>query len=279
MAAQWIKARILKRGGRDYRLSIDDASPHEGWIDVEEHTVCLDGSTDRAATEALLAELCDPPVSYDQAKKLLADLRGQVLGQTPVAIVQDKYATFWLRVGARVMDSFIFAPVLIMGLAAFGHSSFTGVRVAWIVFAQCAMVVYEIVMHGLWGQTLGKMRFHVIVRDISERRLRMKQAVLRDIVPLALVLLGSCVYVPQVMRRDSIDFSNPPFLTPPFFSQLFGELCMGWTLIDAATMLTNDKRRALHDYIAGSVVIRTEADANFTLAGRRSLRSSVHAPR
>jgi uncharacterized RDD family membrane protein YckC len=31
-----------------------------------------------------------------------------------------------------------------------------------------------------------------------------------------------------------------------------------WFLLEIATMLTNEKRRAVHDFIAGSVVIRDE---------------------
>ena len=30
-----------------------------------------------------------------------------------------------------------------------------------------------------------------------------------------------------------------------------------WFLAEVVTMLTNEKRRALHDYIAGTVVVRT----------------------
>jgi len=33
-----------------------------------------------------------------------------------------------------------------------------------------------------------------------------------------------------------------------------------WFLAEVLTMLTNEKRRALHDFIAGTVVIRTNID-------------------
>jgi uncharacterized RDD family membrane protein YckC len=266
MTAQWINARILKRGGREYRLSIDDVPAPDGWVVAEEHSVCFDGATDRVSTEALLKRLCEPSVSYDQAKKLLADLRGQVLGQTPDSILKRKYATFWPRVAAHIADVVMITTVLAIGWLAFSHWPATWVRVVSLTIAQFGFVVYEIVMHGLYGQTLGKMSCRVIVRDISERPLSMKQAVLRDIVSLALAAFGLWVYVPQVIQGGSIDFTNPPFL-----SGLFSNLCIGWTLIDAVTMLTNNKRRALHDYIAGTVVICTEADASFIAASRQSL--------
>ena len=34
-----------------------------------------------------------------------------------------------------------------------------------------------------------------------------------------------------------------------------------WFLAEVLTMLTNEKRRALHDFIAGTVVVRTNIDA------------------
>jgi uncharacterized RDD family membrane protein YckC len=79
----------------------------------------------------------------------------------------------------------------------------------------------------------------------------MKQAVLRDIVGIILLPLGLWVYLPQVIRHGSLDPSDPPSL-----NSLFTYICMGWAWLDGLTMLTNSKRRALHDFIAGSVVVR-----------------------
>ena len=263
MTAQWIDARILQRGGSQYRVTIDDEPATGEWAVVEEHSVRLDGSADRGLLETQLAQLSEPYVSYSQAKSLLADLRGDVLGQTPIAIVERKYDTFWLRFGARFVDAIIFVPLYIAGWLLLAHSTLTGIRVAWIIVAQCAFVVYQIVMHGLYGQTLGKMSCHVIVRDISERPLTMKQAVLRSIVDIALLPLGLWVDLPQLIHAGSIaDFH------PSLASRLFSGLCFGWTVIEVVTLLSNEKRRAVHDYIAGSVVIRTEADTSFAAAKR-----------
>ena len=79
----------------------------------------------------------------------------------------------------------------------------------------------------------------------------MKQAVLREIVSIILLPFGLWIYLPHVMRDRSLNLSDPPSL-----SRLYTHICMGWTLLDGLTMLTNAKRRALHDFIAGSVVVR-----------------------
>jgi uncharacterized RDD family membrane protein YckC len=253
MSAQWVNVRILQKGRREFRLSIDDPPSDGEWIIVDEHSVCLDGSTDRTAVQAQLDQLCKSPVSYDEARNLLADLRGHVLGQAPVSIVVRKYATFWLRLGALICDALVFMPIFAVGRIFLERSPVTWVRVVWFLFAECAFLVYEIVMHGIYGQTLGKMGCHVTVRDISERPLSMKQAVLRNIVSIILLPVGTWIYLPEVIRNTSPDLSNPPFL-----DWLFTQIWMGWTLLDGLAMLTNAKRRALHDFIAGSVVVRNK---------------------
>lgn len=251
MSAQWVNARILQRGWRKYRLSIEDPPPDGDWTVVEEHSVCLDGATDRAAVQAQLDQLCESPVSYDEARNLLADLRGHVLEKATVWIVERKYATFWRRLVAYFGDVLLCTLVLVVGSFFFGLSPIPWVRVVWASFAQCAALLYFILMHGIYGQTFGKMGCHVTVRDNSERPLSMKQAVLREIVGIILLPLGLWIYLPQVIREPSFGIADPPSL-----DRLYGHIWMGWTFLDGLTMLTNTKRRALHDYIAGSVVVR-----------------------
>jgi hypothetical protein len=41
-----------------------------------------------------------------------------------------------------------------------------------------------------------------------------------------------------------------------FVVQFWSFVAVGWFLLEIATMLTNAKRRALHDYIARTVVVR-----------------------
>jgi len=252
MSAQWVNARILQKGRREYRLCIDDGPVDDDWAVVEEHSVCLDGSTNRAAVQDQLDQLCESPVSYDEARNLLADLRGHVLGQTPVAIVERKYATFWLRVCARIGDTIIFLPADVISYILVIHPTAPWVRVVWFLIRRCVRLVYEILMHGIYGQTLGKMACHVRVLDISERPLSMKQAVLRNIVDIILLPVCLWIYLPLVIL-GSLDFSHPVSHSP-LFTYLYG----GWVWLDGLTMLTNSKRRALHDFIAGSVVVRNK---------------------
>jgi uncharacterized RDD family membrane protein YckC len=267
MAVQWVDARILKRGSREYRVTIADEPATGEWTLVEEHIACLDGSTDCAALESQLTQLCEPAVSYEQAKKLLADVRGNLLVQTPAPVVipERKYATILLRIGARITDGAILMPLTLLGAFLLPRTSAIWVHVVWFAVLHIVAQSYEIVMLGIYGQTLGKMACRVIVRDISERPLSMKQAVLRNIVSLILIPLAFWAHWPLLMYGGPLFAFYPKPTGTHLLAEYIASIC---SLVDVLTIFTNEKNRALHDYIAGSVVIRTEADATFAAAKR-----------
>jgi uncharacterized RDD family membrane protein YckC len=116
-------------------------------------------------------------------------------------------------------------------------------------------------MHGKYGQTVGKMATKVRVYDVgTEAPITYRQALLREGIPA--VVSGPFliyVFIGLMQGRESAyllvqgKFSNYSVLW------WFAALPLLWFLVEIVTMLTNDKRRALHDLIAGTVVIRTNA--------------------
>ena len=78
------------------------------------------------------------------------------------------YAGFWIRFGARVLDGIlaqvVFIPLrLVLGLGAFGNASpdnalALGIMAIMLTLVQVvALAIYEILMTGMRGATLGKM--------------------------------------------------------------------------------------------------------------------------
>jgi uncharacterized RDD family membrane protein YckC len=252
MSAPWIAAYLLKRGRGEYRVSVLDVPTHGGWAIAEEHSICVEASTDLAALRTRVDRLCERPLSLKQASKMLADLRGGVLG-IPIGGVTDRYSTIWARIGARILDGFVVMPFGLIYLAVL--LGFRSIALHTFAFALCASgpLICRIWMQGKLGQTLGKMACHVIVLDTSEQPLSMRQAVLRDIVGIVLLILTFVVCIPAIIRGTEV-----PWLTDrSVLRSWFFYLSLSWGAIDAVTLFTNAKRRALHDFIAGSVVVRT----------------------
>ena len=125
-------------------------------------------------------------------------------------------------------------------------------RVLICVVSLIAFPLYSIWMHGRHGQTLGKMACKVIVLDVSQRLLSMRQAVLRDIYSVVVLPIQLMIEIPRVIQGiDIFAFENRTTIDSV-------ALYSGWAwfVIEVVTLLANKKRRALHDFIAGSVVIR-----------------------
>jgi uncharacterized RDD family membrane protein YckC len=167
-------------------------------------------------------------------------------------MIEHKYSTFRPRFSAAIVDGLIFTPV--GWIYSFTFSNFDSVllRILVCVINSSAFLVYSIWMHGKYGQTLGKMVCKVVVLDVSEQPLRMRQAILRDIFGVVLLPIGLVTDIARIVR--GIDVSVPANLTT--LDWIIAYSALSWFLIEIVTMFTNDKRRALHDFIAGSVVVR-----------------------
>lgn len=166
---------------------------------------------------------------------------------------KDKYSTFWLRFFASIIDGIvlsIFSAILIF--VGSNGSGIIQTVVEYIDYVQ--YTIYSVLLHGLYGQTFGKMAVEVKVVDVkSEESINFKQAFLRDCVPilfLVLMLLASFFIPDEASASDYPGWAAYVLLG-------FSVSLMGWHLLEIITMLFNEKRRALHDFIAGTVVIRT----------------------
>jgi uncharacterized RDD family membrane protein YckC len=164
----------------------------------------------------------------------------------------DKYSTFGPRFWASFVDGFIIG-IFSMILAFLGGQTGGGIQTALGYIDTVQFTVYSVLLHTLYGQTFGKMALDVKVVDFkSENNITFKQAFLRDCVPVVMLvfLLTASVFMPIEPTGES-----PEWLV--YGMMIFGLSYFLWHLLEIITMLFNDKNRALHDFIAGTVVIRT----------------------
>ena len=169
------------------------------------------------------------------------------------ADIARKYRTFWPRFWAGFIDGFVLLPLAWIDSAVWTNISATPFLVFWFVVYSLSGVAYTVVLHGLYGQTIGKRVMGVKVLDISEARLSMRQAVLRDSVLLLLLVWALAIDLPTVFVGKS-PYAEGASMTAAHWISLYAMLA--WFALELITMLTNDKRRALHDLVAGSVVVR-----------------------
>lgn len=167
-------------------------------------------------------------------------------------MIELNYKTFWRRFWAGAIDGFVLLPLSLLDSWVFANITAKGVLVIWFVYFSFSGLIYSVFMHGNFGQTVGKMATGVKVLDMSESKLSMLQALLRDSVAIAFMAILIAFYLPIVLKGVN------PHKVRELSSWDWILSCTGliWFLAEVVTMLTNKKRRAVHDFIARSVVIR-----------------------
>jgi uncharacterized RDD family membrane protein YckC len=170
--------------------------------------------------------------------------------------VLRKYQTFWPRFWAGWIDGLVFAPLYFVDQWLHDMTTAPFALALWFILYIFSTDAYSVLMHARYGQTLGKMIMGVKVLDLSESRLSLRQAALRDIVLIVFSVVTVASGLPRVLA--GLD----PYPEPSEFSALDQFWLYGpfiWFAAELVTMLTNSKRRAVHDYIAGTVVVRVSS--------------------
>ncbi len=164
-----------------------------------------------------------------------------------------KYHTFWPRLWAGFLDGLVFLPIGLLDSYLTAPERGAFVLIVGGVISYTAYWLYSVLLHARYGQTLGKMANGIKVLDVSEKRIpTLRQAFIRDIgyiVPNTLSL-GYLIYL--VVAGQYVRGAEVTRLP----GQILAWASLAWFLLEIISMATNDKRRAFHDYIAGTVVVR-----------------------
>ena len=165
--------------------------------------------------------------------------------------MSDRYKTFWPRLAAAIIDGLVLLPVSI--LLGFVYKSGLPVIVyATTILDYVVFFAYSVLLHGYYGQTIGKWAMKVQVMSIEETRLTMRQAILRDSIGISIAAVYLLFSIDPIFSRiapDSREFKQ-------HIPAVVLNVGMFVLVLELLTMLTNAKRRSIHDFIAGSVVVR-----------------------
>ena len=164
-------------------------------------------------------------------------------------MIDAKFRTFGNRFFAGLMDGLIFFPVPILGDYLLSKKS---ISLLWVDLAQAVIwLLYVVIGHAKYGQTVGKWLMNIKVLDLGENKLiGYRRAFYRESVWF-LVSFAAIFYM--IIRIGPANINDPDNIKGyESFSLIFS---LGWFVAELVTMLTNNKRRAIHDFIAGSVVV------------------------
>ena len=171
------------------------------------------------------------------------------------------YAGFPLRAFSLVVD---FALILGLGLQALPWAYGNPIEsvLVWIAIVWILVTAYPIVFHAHWGRTVGKMLAGIKVRRLDGRTIGYREAILRSAVDLAFTVAAFIALCVTVAQWPEPEWSSLPYIekvtliaTRDPTAGLVAVLGEVWVWSELVVLLLNEKRRAIHDYIAGTVVV------------------------
>lgn len=170
-----------------------------------------------------------------------------------------KYQTIFLRFIATIIDSILLISLgfFVLDLSktfvndVFSRklSTFTVGILFWLFFN-----LYYVLMHAFFGRTLGKLLTGVKVVDSAEMKINFGQAMVRSLpqmIPVIIILgFNSRYLMTGETNQEDAQIANS-------VESLVSIAILVWTALNIIIALSDDKHRALHDYFAGTAVIKT----------------------
>ena len=176
---------------------------------------------------------------------------------------RDVHAGFWRRACAYMIDFFI------VGIPGFIILSFCMLEWTTLIVTLAPLTfvthIYRIGFHTRKGATPGKQLLGIRVIRADGEAIELDEAFLRSAVDIAFaIILAVSLYV-ALLKINAMEFNHLPFLKknmllnmnkPSWDWVLQTSNCL-WFLASAISVCVSAQRRALHDFIAGTVVIKS----------------------
>jgi uncharacterized RDD family membrane protein YckC len=183
------------------------------------------------------------------------------------------YAGFWPRLGALLLDCLILLPLTALAFWGDAHSRlFT---LYYLVPGTLLGVFYSVYLVRRFGGTPGKLIAGVRIRKVNGDPVGYREAVLRYLPDFVLGLLMAIAMIVGLFHMTDAQYHALSFmdrakrivvLAPSWYKPL--QIVQNvWVWSELIVLLTNRKRRALHDFIAGTVVVYRSLDKTPQAAG------------
>lgn len=177
------------------------------------------------------------------------------------AIQELSYGGFWRRLGAFWLDAIVLTPVML--IPYFGQNSFRLFDLYWFFPGLLLGLWYDVYLVIRYGGTPGKRMLKLRIAMVDGSAITPKAAKLRYLVMFVLTVIfsvGACMSVLNISDDTyfALSYVNKALeiekMAPAWYEWASNAMLI-WICAEFLTMLFNKKRRAVHDFIAGTVVL------------------------
>lgn len=167
---------------------------------------------------------------------------------------------FWRRSLAHLVDFMIFVPLLVLQTTLQGTSR--AAAIAAVPVSSVLYLSYSIGLHALFGQTIGKRVARIRVTRTDGTSISWHEASLRNSVEIvfsSISVIGAILillHLPDAFFTLSwIPRSKAYMAAKPSWLVWLHRSGNAYFWSELVVMLTNSRRRAIHDFIAGTIVV------------------------
>lgn len=174
-----------------------------------------------------------------------------------------RYAGFGPRLASLLLDFVVTLPL--GALAIWGTSSFRLFDLYYLIPGALFSLFYHVYLVRRYGGTPGKLLAGIVIRKVDGTPVGYREAFLRFSVTFVFSLLTSITLLFPLLQMTDAEYFSLSFLergkrmielAPVWYTPLnWAQIVWIWS--ELLVLLTNKKRRALHDFIAGTVVVYT----------------------
>ena len=185
--------------------------------------------------------------------------KAEVLARDNGALV---YSTFWARVGAGIIDFLIVAPFAVIDYLYGSSSPYFGLYM--MIPNQMVALFFYIYMVWKFGGTPGKLAMGLRIRMVDGSPISLKATILRYGVSWLFAILLAAAMAKGALSMPVEGYSAMSYMersaaltshAPSWYMTVL-VLMQVWVWGSLITILCNKKRRAPHDFIANTAVIR-----------------------
>jgi uncharacterized RDD family membrane protein YckC len=184
--------------------------------------------------------------------------------QIPLSINKnfDLYSDFGSRLGALLLDGLIMSPVWI--LIAIINSQSMNMQYYTLILNLLFVFWYMVYLPKTYGGTPGKLVAGLKIIKTDGSDIGWNEAFLRYSISLGFAIIMAPATIFSLMQADAETYNAMGWLQQntylqsfvPFYQWIFIWSSFAWLIAEIIVYFTDDRSRAIHDKIGGTVVVK-----------------------